>query len=847
PRIGREVAIKVLPNIFSTDEDRLRRFELEAKATGVLNHPNILAIHDVGRDNGSPYLVSELLEGDTLRDKLRGGPLPARKAIEYGIQIAQGLAAAHEKGIIHRDLKPENIFVTKDGRIKILDFGLAKLSQPQSAAEEVSKLQTGAPESRPGVVLGTMGYMSPEQVRSQPSDHRSDIFTFGAILYEMLSGTRAFRGNTAADTISAILHADPPEITGVNATSPPALNRLLRHCLEKNPEERFQSMRDIAFDLETVTGISSTQVTASIPASAPFKFKKLHSAATILFALSTILFAIAYFSRHPEPAQIIRFSVDIPNPTLGGVGTEELAISPDGKKLIFYAPYTSSQFILWFRSLDSNVSQPLPGTEDARYPFWSPDNRHVGFFVTGKMKKIDLITKSTQDICDAPTGRGGTWSGNGIILFSRDKLGGLYMVPENGGTLTPVTADRAKEGISYRWPMFLPDQKHFLYLAQEEDRNPPTIYFSSLGSKDRKPIVKTPSNAGFSQGNLIFSENGKLVAQRFDPKSGTLMGDIVPVVSDQISTNETRGYSAFTISESGTLAYQPDVVTPSPMIWLDRTGKQMDTAGELAYYSHPRISPDGKKIAVIRHETHSEQGNIYLYDVQRHAMVRFTRQTAIYNNPIWSTDGANVIFSAEDLLQKSVTGAGAESALFHSDLSKTATDMSSDSKFLAVTLDNAQTQQDLWIFPLTGDRKPYAFLQSGANESQGQFSPDGQWLAYTSNESGKSEVYVQPFPNKDTGKWQISVEGGGLPQWRRDGKELFYISDKNILMSVDVSLGSTFDSAAPKPLFEMPLANIADDSIYDVSADGQRFLVTSPPGRTFTSIINMVVNWQSQR
>ncbi len=821
PRIGRDVAIKILPSMM-----------WERRTVRLTSYQNYWKEKRFATNSASERFQCE-------------------KAIEYAVQLARGLAAAHDKGIAHRDLKPENIFVTKDGRVKILDFGLAKLIHPETAVGEVSALQTGAPESQPGMVLGTLGYMSPEQVRGRTSDHRSDIFTFGAILYEMISGKRAFQGDTAADTMSAILQKDPLDVSEAG-TLPPGINRLIRHCLEKAPEERFQSMRDVAFDVETLSGISATQATSpTTPLTRRAIPGWLQPMAIVVLIALTILFAVGYFVRAPKPAPVIRFSLNRPmTPAATGNTVNpilQMALSPDGNQLVFASQYTGQQNILWIRPLNSINAKPLLGTEGASYPFWSPDSRYIGYFTTGKMKKIDIRTSSIQVICDAPTGRGGTWSPNGTILFSPDKLGGLYQVSAEGGETRAVTDNPAEQGTTYRWPQFLPDYDHFLYLSEANNLKENAVFFSSLNSQDSKLVLKINSNVAFVRpGTLLYYRDGKLRAQKFDWKRGAVSGEAFTIEQETVTYNFARGFAAFAASQTGVLSYQPDTVVLSPLVWLDRSGKQMDTAGELSFYTHPRISPDGKRIAAVRHETHSEEGDIWLFDTERNNMTRLTFNTSDYSPPTWSEDGSQIFFGSTDIFQKASNGTGTEIVLFRSPIGKTTTDVSADGKFLSVNLDNAKTQQDLWILPLFGERKPFPFLQTVYNENSGQFSPDNRWIAYTSDESGKPEIYVRPFPAKDAGKWQVSASGGTGARWRRDGKELFYIStDKNMLMAVDIKPGDTFESGQPRPLFEMPLATIADDSVYDITLDGQRFIVSSPPGRHYPSIITVIVNWMT--
>jgi Tol biopolymer transport system component len=617
--------------------------------------------------------------------------------------------------------------------------------------------------------------------------------------------------------------------------------------LEKNPNERFQSMRDIAFDLESLTGLSGTVATSAVENVPRRNFSAwLHRGFTALLFLLLVFLAIQYFKRPVLNAPTIQFSLDPPeNPATADntVVPLQLAVSPDGSQLIFACPNKGTQNILWLRPLSSVNPQPLPGTDNASYPFWSAEGRYVGFFVPGKLKKIDIRTGAVQVICDAIAGRGGAWSPDGTIIFAPDKLGGLYRVSAEGGQPTLVTDEPAKQAITYRWPMFLPDYDHFLYLRQEGSGATGAVYFSSLHSKDHKLLLNANSNVVYvAPGYLLFHRDGKLMGQKFDWQRQTFSGEIFSVSSEQVTYNQTRGFSTFSASMNGVVSYQPNRISPSSLIWLDRSGKKIATAGEPNYFSSPRISPDGKRIVLVRHETHSEEGDIWLLDLEKNNMSRFTFKPEIYNTPIWTPDGKGILYSTMDVYRKDSSGTGKETRIFKSPVGTNPTSITPDGKYAAVSLDNAKTQQDLWIVPLA-QGSPYALLEAEYNENSGIFSPDGRWLAYVSDESGHSEIYVRPFPNKDAGKWQVSTSGGILPGWRPDAKELYFISNQNVLMAVVIKASQdNFDSGTPQPLFPMPLITISGDTLYDVTADGQRFLITNPPD-PFRPSISVIVNW----
>lgn len=858
-RLGRDVAVKVLPSSYAENKERLHRFEQEACAAGALNHPNILSIHDIGTHDGSPYLVSELLEGETLRERLNGGVLSSRKALDYARQIAQGLAAAHEKGILHRDLKPENLFIVRDERVKILDFGLAKLTGAADVQAQTD-IPTRRVDTDPGVVMGTVGYMSPEQLRGKTVDHRSDIFSFGAILYEMLSGRRAFHGESAVETMSAILKEDPPDLSETNKTIAPGLERVVHHCLEKNPEARFHSASDLAFALEalsspsTISGQTATTIAPILDQ--PKKRERLiWIGATALLGLALLAalpFAIAYFRTPPAPGvHATRFFVFPPEKaTVAGGGQH---ISPDGQRMVFRANGADGKALLWTRPLDSLTAQPLAGTEDAGNPFWSPDSRFIGFFTAGsKLKKIEFTGGPTQTLADVRGGGGGTWNRDGVILFARTS-DGLYRVSATGGAQTPVTTlDESRKETSHVWPYFLPDGRHFLYLARSVQRENTGVYVGALDSKERKLLLNADSSVAYAPpGFLLFLRERTLMAQPFDPNKLQLTGEPFPI-AEQVGSNSVTGRAFFSVSETGVLALLSSNAANTQLAWFDRGGKQLASVGMPAVDTGVRFSPDEKRLAVVRFDPQAGSPDIWLIDLARNSPSRFTFDPASETTPVWSPDGSRIIFASNrdgvpNLYQKLSSGAGNDEALLKSAEPMLSHDWSPDGRFILYGVLSPKTNVDLWLLPLFGDQKPALFIQTEFAESQGRFSPDGRWVAYISNESGSFQVYVQSFPSSG-GKWQVSTGGGAQPQWRRDGKELFYLAPDRKLMAVEVNgTGPTFVPGVPKPLFDAHVSNVfpGNGHYYTVTGDGQRFLVNTLVGDSAPVPFTIVMNWTS--
>ena len=847
--LGREVAVKVLPSSFSADLDRLHRFQQEACAAGALNHPNILSIYDVGKHDESPYVVSELLEGETLRKRIAGSPLAQRRAIDYALQIAHGLAAAHEKGIIHRDLKPDNIFITNDGRVKILDFGLAKLTQLDGNQAQ-TEIPTRRVDTDPGVVMGTVGYMSPEQLKGRAVDQRSDIFSFGAILYEMLSGRRAFHGESAAETMSAILKEDPPELSDTNKTVSPALERLVSHCLEKNSQARFHSARDLAFALEALSGSAPTSAQTTVVSAITARKltrRELIFASVAALAIVALVAALtfSYFRRTPTEARAVRLLINPPEKT----GFGPFAISPDGLRLAFVTTDDSGKSVLWVRPLDSITAQPLPGTEEATLPFWSPDGRFIGFFAGGKLKKVEVSGGTVQTLCNSAVPRGGTWNQDGTILFAPTPNEPIFQVSAAGGTPIPLTKlDPSHQESSHRWPYFLPDGRHFLYAINGGPQSQ-GIYVRSLDGRESRRLLNIANSvvAYGAPGFLLFRQESTLMAQAFDADKLQLSGEPFPV-AEQVGYDVASFQTFFSVSQTGVLVYSSGSYGNSQLTWVDRSGKEIGLLEGPGNFIRPWLSPDGKRVAV---DGVDPQGNrdVWLLDLATGQPTRFTFDPAQELFAVWSPDGSRILFSSDrdgprHIYQKPATGAGKEELLLKTDDNKFPTDWSADGRFIVYTVNDPKTKLDVWVLPMFGDQKPFPFLQTEANERNGRFSPDGRWIAYTSDESGINQIYVQTFPASG-GKWQVSTRPGYFVTWRHDGTELFYVASDKKMMAVNVrSEGANFKNGQPMPLFDLRVPSFnAAVTQFAVTPDGQKFLVSNAVGGLNTGPITVVLNW----
>jgi eukaryotic-like serine/threonine-protein kinase len=868
-RLDRTVALKVLPAHLSDSTEAKQRFEREARAVSSLNHPNICTLYDVGHQNGVDYLVMEFLDGETLAQRLAKGPLSPEQVLKYGIEICAGLEKAHKSGVVHRDLKPGNIMLTKSGA-KLMDFGLAKSATAgaplsSSLAMTLSGPSADQPLTARGMVVGTFQYMSTEQIEGREADARSDIFAVGAVLYEMATGKRAFTGKTQASIVAAILASEPQPIWVVRPMSPPALDRVVSTCLAKDPDERFQTVHDLKLQLKWIAeGASKAGVPAPVATRRKSRERILWGASAVLLAACVAL-AVVHLGQNKTSRQVIRAYIPPPEKStfaFMGDHTGPVMISPDGTRLVFAALGPDGRQMLWLRSLDAESGQALAGTEDAAYPFWSPDSRFIGFFAEGKLKTTEAAGGPTQVLCDAPDGRSGSWNREGTIVFARNFNGPLYKISSGGGTPVQVTElDASQQEISHRWSQFLPDGRHFLFWAKSRQGADSGAYVGSLDSKEKKLLFRNPSNVVYAApGYLLFVRENTLMAQAFDTKQLSLVGNVVPIARG-VLVNPPYGRAILSVSDNGVIVYggAPLAAEPLRLRWLDRAGKQISTLGDPSAYANPRVSPDGTKLAVVIKDASRAGTDIWIYDLLHGGKTRLTFDSSLNYSPIWSLDGSQVIYSSTrnngfpQLYRKAANGEGSDELLLASNTSDFPDEFSPDGRFILYEPNPAAAE--LWLLPTSGDRKPAVFLggETGGFPGQGTFSRDGKWLAFTEYSGGRRDVYLTSFPGK-TGKWQVSAGGGGCPRWRGDGKELFFLgADNASIMAVDLDLkNSTPRIGTPKALFPVHLALVSYQNRlgsawdpFDVSADGKRFLVNSPDQPQAAEPINVIVNWDA--
>ena len=822
-RLGRDVAVKVAAERFT------ERFDREAHAIAALNHSNICHLYDVGPN----YLVMEYVEGAAIR-----GPLPLPRALEYASQILDALDAAHSKGIVHRDLKPANILVTKKG-IKLLDFGLAKQSSPLKDAELTRSI------TQQGQIIGTLNYMAPEQLQGKEADARTDIFAFGLVLYEMLTGKLAFDGASAASVIAAILEREPPSLQDV---IPPALDRILRRCIAKDPEQRWQSARDLKAALQLTT---EPQAAAHTTKPSPWNWL----VTSVSLAAAAVL-ALLLWRQPQNEDRPIHFKIEPPPGTelLQGAGGGS-AISPDGQKLVFAAASTGSPK-LWIRSLDSADLRELPGTDGAHFPFWSADSRSIGFFSNGKLQRLDLAGGPVASLADAPNSRGGAWNQDGLIIYAPSAASGLFKIPAIGGPHTPLTTlDSAHSENTHRWPIFLPDGRRFLYLGRAEKLDASGIYLTSVDHpQERTRLLSLALSFAYVPAHgkhpeyLYWVREQTLFAQPFDSKRAQLYGDPIPVPgANSLALISGFGRANVSVSNDNILLFGAGS-DRYQLTWMDRTGKKLGTLAQPDHYASVRIAPDARRISVLLADA-AGNPDVWLMDINRGIPSRLSF-TGAFGTGAWSPDGRIVAYhflNGTRILQKNTSGAGAEEVLLQSQHTLYVNDWSPDGRFVVYTQLSPEGRSQLWLLPLNGDRQPTLFLSTSFDTLQGQFSPDTKWIAYTSNETGRAEIYVQSFPQGNS-RYLVSNDGGDFSRWRRDGKELFYRAPDGRLMVVAVrTLATGLEFGAPTVLFRVSEQQGQFSYPYDVAPDGQKILALLPAQVPGTSTaLNVLVNWDAK-
>jgi eukaryotic-like serine/threonine-protein kinase len=850
-RLERTVAVKVLPQHLSSSAEIRQRFEREAKTISQLSHPHICALYDVGREGDTEFLVMEYLEGETLSDRLGKGALPLEQTLRYGIEMADALDKAHRQGIVHRDLKPGNVMLTKSG-VKLLDFGLAKAMAPPAPRGSLTALPTQQGLTQEGTILGTFQYMAPEQLEGKESDGRTDIFALGAVLYEMATGKKAFSGASQASLISAIMKEDPAPISSIQPMSPPTLDRVVRKCLAKDPEDRWQNAADLGSELRWIAEGGSQAGAPAIVVSRRKTRERLAWCLSGALLVVAVLLGIGYLRRAPAPSNILRTAINLPPRTVLDPLNTALALSPDGLKLAAAANGPDGKRQLWVRSMDGLDLQPLAGTDGATCPFWSPDSRMIGFFADRKLKKVPASGGTVLSICDAPDGRGASWGGNDVIVFAPTPFSGLSRVSASSGNPTALTEVQGP-GFTHRVPHFLPDGKHLLFLSgtPRSESKDNAIYILDLDTKKVTLFARENSEGRYAEpGYLVFVRDGNLMAQPMDAAHLRITGEAVPI-AEKIYFNQLRWSGDFSFSRNGLLVFETGSSEQKRQFtWFDLDGKSLGTVGEPAALRRVAVSPEGRRAAATI--VAGGNLNIWVYDLTRGVANPFTFGDGSVNySPVWSPDGLQVAYgrpSGGSTLVKPADGSS-EPKTIASDLGSTyPTSWSPDGRSLAVQVQELKTGGfDIWIIPVDGSRKPYPFIATPAWEGQGVFSPDGRWLAYISDESGRPELYAVPFPGPGE-KRQIST-GGAERQplqpevfWSSDGRQIFYVqSSDRKLIAVDINAqGGKLEIGNSHPLFGgRPLP----EGPFDMTRDGKRLLAAVAVDEKSSSQLTLVTNW----
>jgi eukaryotic-like serine/threonine-protein kinase len=858
-RLNRPVAIKLLPEEFRERTDRQQRFHTEARLISALSHPHICSLFDVGEQDGALFLVMEYLEGETLEDRITRGPLPASDVLRYATQIADALGHAHQAHITHRDLKPSNVMITATG-VKLLDFGLARGPAREVSGSAATQTLPPGRLTEEGTLVGTFQYMAPEQLEGKEADHRTDIFAMGTLLYEMATGRKAFEGASQASLIASILTVRPPSISSIRQAShddllPVTMDHIVERCLAKNPDERWQTARDLALELKWVAAEGAHPAARDVRTRLTMSRMVLAAAAT-LATIGVVLFGMSRFRQSPRES--IRFIITPPPGTAipRGVTGTRLALSPDGRHIAFVAT-TGGVDRLWVQSLDSLTAQPV--ADGAESPFWSPDSQFVAFFAPGegKLKKVARSGGPARVICPAAVSDASVWHSNNTILFAQDDTG-IFRVSADGGTPIQLTRlDSTRREINHLWPVWLPDGRQFLYTVTSLDaagrRAPRAVYVRSVDAGTQELVTQHESRILYAApGFLLYVEEGALMSRAFDLRAHRLVGEPVKI-ADDLMYSRTNGNAAVSVSETGVLAYYGGVAR-SDLMSFDRSGRRIESTWvQQPFSSAIRISPDGEHVIADVQDARTGSSDIWIYDLSRRVPMRFTADVGNDTSPVWSPDGRRVVFSSDrggapDLFSKTTDGLTNEQVLLARRAPQLANDWSTDGTFVVFEENNRETGLDLWLLPLDGDRTPTPMIRTRFQEWGARLSPDAAWVAFASNESGTSEVYVAPVRGPGE-RVRVSTGGGIAPRWRRrDGRELFYVApDTNSIMAVEVTTKPTFKAGSPVALFSThgaPASRRQSREVpYDASPDGQRFLINTPSEQPPVSGITVVLNW----
>jgi serine/threonine protein kinase len=861
-RLDRTVAIKILPSHLSQNSEARQRFEREARTISSLNHPNICTLYDVGHQDGMDFLVMEYLEGETLADRLRKGPIPLPQVLRYGIEICEGLERAHRGGVVHRDLKPGNIMLTKSGA-KLMDFGLAKASvvtRTDSSSSLTVTLSTPVgthPLTAEGTVMGTFQYMAPEQVEGKEADTRSDIFALGAVLYEMVTGRRAFEGKTAASAMAAVLEREPVAISSLAPAAPAVLDHVVQGCLEKDAEDRWQSAGDVGRELKWIASGGGVPV--------PAKAERRGSRYWGWVALALLLVSGAQVWWNIRPREIPRtLRSFLPPPAqmsfdFTGDFSGPPVINSQGTAIAFSARTQKDRDSIWVQSLGELSAKKLDGTEGASFPFWSADGQFIGFFADGFLKKVPATGGPVTSLAQTPNPRGGAWNQENTIIFEPDYRDTLWRISAGGGTPTRLTQFEAGKHTTHRWPQFLPDGKHFLFFATNHSgETEKGIYFGSLENGSYKHIVDSDSEAQYASGYLLYHLQSQLLAQRFDPDTGATSGDPMMLAS-AVEYDSGTWHTTFSASQNGLLIYEPgSKVLGTDLVWTDRSGSTQTKVAERAFYKGAgRISPDGNRLAVAMGDP---QADIWVLDLVHGGRTRLTFGGGTHLQPSWSADGRRVVYTRQNgttvisgtsIRAREASGGGQEESLIETTPSDPATllapEFSPDGRYLVYTSQKGPTGIGIWAMPLSGEKKPLAVVPAPAPPSrlvQYSLSRDGKWLAYSSTESGREEVYVTHFPSGQ-GRWQVSQNGGTFPAWSGGGKEIWFIGTDLMMNVASVNPRSQeFEMGPVRSLFQITYTSPVGTP-YDVSPDGKRLILSTFPESIPTPLV-LVTNWAAE-